>query len=371
MKKTALALAVLSILGSNAQATAGMSIEARLERMEQRIQQLEKKVQNQDEIILAKQQQITELKSSVAENNSSVAGKWWQSVEIGGAIEVEATHASADGSDDTSDITVPTAEIGVTAQVNDWVSGEIVIKWDETGGSNNIELDTALISIADPNASWFTNAGRYTLPFGTYNTNMLSDPLTLNIGEIGVTALEAGYSTNGFTVAAFTFQSNPGNDIDSFGAIVGYEGSSEQAHFSGHLGYVNNLAESGGWVTDGNQVPGWIASAQLDIANFTIVGEYLSATDDFSDAGGTQPSAYNIEIGYHFDAGSLPAVIALGYQGTDDANHSNWELAENRVLGALSVEVMEGTSLGLEYMNEESYAGEDSDTLTGKLSVEF
>ncbi len=371
MKKRTLVIAILATLGTSSHATAGMSIEERLEKMEQRIQQLENKVQNQDEIIQAKQQQISELTSSVAESNRSGVGKWWQSVEIGGAIEVEATHASTDGSDDTSDITASKAEIGLTAQVNDWVSGEIVIKWGESDSSNTIELDTALISIADPDASWFANAGRYTLPFGNYNTNMLSDPLTGDIGEIGVTALEAGYSANGASISAFTFQSSPSNDIDSFGAVLGYEGSTEQGNFSAHLGYVNNLAESGGWVTDGNQVPGWIASAQLDIASFTIIGEYLAATDDFNDAGGTQPSAYNIEIGYSFDAGTLPAVVALGYQGTDDANHANWDIAENRVLGALSIEIMDGTSIGLEYMNEESYAGEDSDTVTGKLSVEF
>ncbi len=116
---------------------------------------------------------------------------------------------------------------------------------------------------------------------------------------------------------------------------------------------------------------GWIVSVQYEVANFTLIGEYLAAIDSFNDAANTQPSAYNIEVGYSFNAGSLPAGVVLGYQGTDDANHANWGVAETRIIGAPSVEVMEGTSLGLEFMNEESYAGEETDTLTGKLTVDY
>ncbi len=61
---------------------------------------------------------------------------------------------------------------------------------------------------------------------------MLSDPLALNIGEIRVTALVASYSTNGFSASVFTFQSDASNDIDSFGAVLGYD----QSSFTGHLG---------------------------------------------------------------------------------------------------------------------------------------
>jgi len=364
----------LSIAGT---ANAGQSIEQRLAEMEKRIQQLEGRVQNQGEVILAKEQQISELKKSVDEKGDGNSGGWWQSVEIGGAIEVEAGHVSEKGEDDSNDLITPTVEIGITAQINDWVAAEIVMLYEEdTDNDGDLYIDTALISIADPETSWFVNAGQFTLPFGTYNTNMLSAPITSDLGETSDTAIEAGYGANGFSASVFTFQGDHSDEIDNFGAALKFETSTEQAEFSAHLGYINNLAESdsiadGGWIGSDDNVVGWVASAQVNVASFTLIGEYLTAADGFIDSADNEPSAFNIEVGYNFEAGNLPAVVALGYQGTDDAEHSNWDLPETRILGAFTVEIMEGTSLGLEYSSEESYAGEDTDTITGKLAVEF
>jgi hypothetical protein len=46
-------------------------------------------------------------------------------------------------------------------------------------------------------------------------------------------------------------------------------------------------------------------------------------------------------------------------------------LDETRLLASFSVELMAGATLGLEYAQAESYAGTETDTITGKLAIEF
>ncbi len=68
--------------------------------------------------------------------------------------------------------------------------------------------------------------GRFTVPFGSYETNMISDPLTLEIGETGEDALMVGFEAAGFYGSFYVFNgdTNEGGgdeNIEHFGATVG------------------------------------------------------------------------------------------------------------------------------------------------------
>lgn len=298
-------------------------------------------------------------------------------VEFTGAIEVEANYVSTDKEDSSSDIIVPTAELGVAVQLNEWVNGTLVALYEENSNNDGeLNIDTALISIANPNADWYVNAGQYTLPFGTYNSNMLSDPVTLEMGETADTALEFGFNWNEFNASVYTFQGDHSETINNFGVALNHKLAIETFELSTHLGFINNLAESdnivdGGWFTQEDKVSAWIASAQINYADFLFIAEYLSSNKAFTDADNNQPSLFNAELGYNFAIADLPALFSVGYQGTDDADSDNWELPESRLLAALSVELFTGTTVGIEYKNEKSYTDISSDTVTAKLSYEF
>ena len=68
--------------------------------------------------------------------------------------------------------------------------------------------------------------------------------------------------------------------------------------------------------------------------------------------------------------GVLP-FFAIGFQGSDEAADYAGGMDEERTLAALSMEVRDGTSLGIEYANAEDYDGNDTDTFTGRLAIEF
>lgn len=110
---------------------------------------------------------------------------------ISGLIEVEGTAGKVknnDGSsDDASDLTLATAQLGFEGRVNEQVGGNIILLYEEGG---ELEIDEAAIRLEQGRGS--LRAGRLYLPFGAFNSHFISDPLTLELGETRQTALVLG-----------------------------------------------------------------------------------------------------------------------------------------------------------------------------------
>ncbi len=376
MKKIAIYLAITSsLLATNLLlAETGIPVEHRLKTMEKRLQYLEQRIQSQDKVIHEKNEQLSKL--SKDDEGSSSASGWFDKVEIGGLVEVEAQHISPDIGDNSSDIYVATAEIGIAAQVNDWTNAEIVLLYEDEGNhSGDIAVDVAAITIADPNSIWFTTTGIYTLPFGSYGTNVISDPITLDLGETRDAAIEVGISTGNFSGSLYVFKGDQQNSIKNYGASLGYTAEFSGAALTAGLGYVNDLAESDGIVDDAtvmtNKAPAWTANAELAMGPFTLIGEYLTATKSIQAYANDKPSAYNIEAAYAFTAMGKGSSVAIAFQGTDDAANTAGGMDEKRIVGAYVMEIAEATTLGIEYMKSEDYAGDKTDTITAQLAVEF
>ena len=92
MKRT---LAVFGLIGLATTAVADANLEAWQAKMERRLAQLEQRVQEQDQTIREKDRQIAQLQQKVGDTEpAGTAGGWFQGLEIGGVVEVEATHTS-------------------------------------------------------------------------------------------------------------------------------------------------------------------------------------------------------------------------------------------------------------------------------------
>lgn len=336
--------------------------------MEQRLQRLEERTQSP-----ASDPDEAQPKADTEEERAN----WFDIFELEGLIEVEASRVSPQQGGSTSDVNVATVELGVGAKVNPWVEAEILLLYEEeTDNDGDLNVDTALITLADPQANWFIKAGRNTLPFGLYPTQMISDPLTLELGETSDTAIEAGYLVDGLEFSLFLFQGDQNDKVDNLGAQLGYETEIAGVVSRFNLGYLDNLAESdaivdGAWVSVDDKMAAWVASVEFGIGPWTLIGEYLDVRDGFADAADQAPAAHNLELGYGFELGDLPANIAIGYQGTDDAEDANWELPEKRLIGTFSIELLEATELGIEFKRDEAYSGERENSVTAQLAVSF
>ena len=356
----------------------------RLERLEQRLDRLEGTLDDQ-------------------QTKDDAAPTWYRNIEIAGLIEVEASYLSPYEGGSESDIVLATAELGIRSQVNDWVEAGISFLYEQD--ETDLEVDTAYLTFANADVSpLFLTAGQVYVPFGVYETNLVSDPLTLEIGEARETALQLGFEHSGFSGSVYVFNGDnnvKGKDrIESWGANLGFAQDSDDWAWSVGAGYINDLGDSDSLHETINDIrvgaaeldpslsidptertAGWTLNAAASFGPFSLIGEYLSAADDFDPISlefkgeGARPSAWNIEAGYSFSLLGRESVAAVAYQGTREA--LALELPKERWLLGWSIEIFDRTSLGLEWARDRDYntrdggTGKSGDTFTAQLAVEF
>lgn len=333
-----------------------------------------------------------EQRAGISPEDSSL-GQISEWVTLSGAIEIEVTHESSDVNDtDDSDISLATVELGIEATPQEWVTGFLLLLWED--GDSGINIDEGHITLgATEDIPYYLSAGKIYVPFGAYETMMISDPITLDLGETSDNALQVGIEVNGFSAAAYTFNgeaeeaSDTDDTIDIFGFSFGY--AMETDAFSVELGvdWVNNILESGGLV-DVYDTSGWSASLDDKVAGYAIhamanvgpvclIGEYVAMADDVTGGGSTlqeEITAYAIEAGYTFEISGYETTVAIGYQASDDAADI---LPETKILGSVGVGITDNLSVAAEYATAENNSaadggdGDEIDTFTLQLAFEF
>jgi hypothetical protein len=370
MTKKTLTSAIVAILGWQGQAVAETTIEDRVTNTERRIKYMEQRLQDQEKVL---------------REQGHPTFVW------GGVLEVEAAYSDPYVGDSTSDVVLATAELGVGAQINAWVSGEITLLYEED--DTDLEVDVATVTVAPPEGAWSVTAGQLYVPFGSFETNLVSDPLTLEIGETRESAVQASIESSGLAGTFYVFNGSNKKDagaddlVDNWGAALGYGHEADGFSLSAGLGYINDIGDSDA-IQDSltsnsvqDHVPGWTAGAMIETGPFVVIGEYVAATEAFQateldfNGRGAEPKAWNIEAGYNFELAGKGATFAVGYQGTDEA--LALELPEERILAALSVDVLDNTTLSFEVANDKDYyvadggTGESANTATAQLAVAF
>ncbi|MFO7607309.1 MAG: LbtU family siderophore porin [Desulfurivibrionaceae bacterium] len=302
---------------------------------------------------------------------------WAERLTFSGVVEVEAGFSDGDDGSE-SDIAVATVEFGLEAQINGYSAAQVLFLYED---GEDLGVDEAFITLGNLERNpLYLTAGKLYVPFGNYETQMISDPLTLEIGEGGENVIQIGIETAGFYASAYGFNGDTadgGSDVvEHYGLNGGY--ALESAAFSldigggwlSSIGDTDGLSDAlgGGPVAVNDYIDGYAAHLITGYGPFTLIGEYVGAGDDL-DGADSQISAYNLEAGIFFPLAGREASIALGYQKTEEARWA--DLPEKRMVSALAVEIMDSTSLALEWMNEEDYDGIDSDVYTLQLGVEF
>lgn len=407
-KAPALFVTAMVLVGISSVSVADTSMEKRLQRLEQNFQRLQQRVERQDKVIAKQQDTIAEQRNRLQEQAHSTeykpkkdaASEWWQGVEMSGVIELEAGYVDPYAGEHESDLVVATAEIGIAAQITDWVAGEITLLYEED--DTDLEVDVASITIANAERTPFSfTAGQTYVPFGAFETGAISDPLTLEIGETRETIARIGFETRGWSGSVFAFNgdvdADAEDDVDQFGANLGFTAEfGEDANAAVGISYISSLGDSDSLqdvlitTSPGTHTGAWSAFANVNLGSWTFIGEYLSATEEFGvgtlayNGSGAKPSAWNLEMDYGFNIFGRPASIAFAYQGTDEA--LGLGLPETRYLLAASTELDDNTTISLEWAHDRDYGASDTattvdgvitgtgnsaDTITLQLAVEF
>lgn len=306
-------------------------------------------------------------------------------VTFSGAIEVEASWSEDFEGATESSIDLATAEFGFEAEIAEWALGMMAIEWD--GDEENFNVDEAFITLGGTgDFPGYVQAGRYVIPFGVYDGNTISDPLTTEVFETKEDAIMVGAAFGPVSLDAFAYngETNEGGGdagIEQFGAAIGFAMETDAVQFEAHIGYANSIVDSDGlqeeWDPEADYVGGIALQAGVRVAGFVFIGEYITAVDDYESDDGivnAQPSAYQLEAGYNFNIGSLASLVSLGYSGTADLGGI---YPETRLLVDFGIEIIEGLGVNLEYAHDIDYGLEDggtdqeSDAVIAQLYFEF
>ncbi|WP_456447273.1 LbtU family siderophore porin [Thiolapillus sp.] len=357
-----------------------LNLKHKIERLEKsRIplnRTLEQEIQAQDEFV------------SDAVRQEPVA-PWSERVRLNALVEAEASYSDTPEGTDT-DLVVSAVELGVDAQLNDWMNGHVLVLYEQDA-TDPPEIDEAIITIANlEHSPWSLALGLQYVPFGNYDSHMVSDPLTLEIGETRVTAAQLGFVKGEFHALLYSFKGDTDDGIRSVGINFGI---SREAR-GGSLGYtleaswINNLANSNG-LRDLIKHPGHLEkqvdslgiAASLSLKHWKFIGEYLGAVSDFDaldlsfNGHGARPQASNLEGAYHFYLFDKDVFAALAWQHSWEA--LALELPEDRYLATLGMEIHPNVSLALEYAYDQDYSpsaggsGKNSNIFTLQLAASF
>ena len=311
-------------------------------------------------------------------------------LEVSGAVEVEFNSGNDHTSIVSGDIALATVEIGFDAKINDKVSAHILML-HEDDSTESPTIDEGTISVAMD--SMFLNAGRMYIPFGNFESHMVSDPLTLELAETQEAAIEFGFESDGLRASIYAFNGEADkNEVDSdvvddFGISISYSMKAGSIDLNLGFDYINNMAETGGIegsLISGNvedHTAGTALHAIINMDALTVIFEHVAASDDFDTAdlqfngGKASPSASNIEVAYTMDMSGREVTIALAQQSTADIDGS--ALPESRTLISVSTTVADDVAFAVEYSNANDYevadggTGESGGMLTAQIAVEF
>ncbi len=335
---------------------------------------------------------------------------WHDSVTVSGVVEVEAGAASNYNGDDSSDISLATMELGIEAVLSEQVTGSLVLLWEEDA-TEPVDLDEAIITLGRTDSQpLFMVLGKTTAPFGAFESNMLTDPMTLEIGETGQSLIQAGYEKNGLHLSAYTYKGDVtlnGDDetIKCFGASTAYTMEKDAFTISLGAGLNSNIMDSDGLgdafteaqeaFIDGaaddaayeleDAVFGYALNAMVSAGPVSLSAEYVAAGDDpeyyTNDGAGTEttvkaeaPSAWHVEAAFTFPVSDKEITTAATVQGSENMAGT---LPESRYGVAVGTALTDNLGLTAEYIIENDYSvsdggtDDDASAMTVQLALEF
>lgn len=209
-------------------------------------------------------------------------------VTLGGLFEVSALYEKAD--EESSDINVDTVEFTLGAALREDLNTEVVFLWEE-GEEKDIIIDSAVIEYGGTDEfPLVLGFGRLYLGFGNFTSAMITDPLTLELGEIRSTAATAFYEEGPFAVRATVFDGELDNADSIENAAVWFSFSPIDILTLG-FSAVTDIGE-GGYADDINDVlaeggsydktAGISAFIFLELDKISVSAEYLCAASDMT-----------------------------------------------------------------------------------------
>ena len=325
----------------------------------------------------------------------ALAGKLADRLKFSTLVEIEAYAGKDFLGAKTSDVSLATVELGLDAKITEGVTAHVLALYEEGEEDDHLIIDEGTITLGDEKKTpFYLTAGKMYVPFGSFASAMVSDPLTLELAETRDTALLAGFAAVGWYGSLYTFNGEvdkTGSDdtMGTFGANFGYKLEEGEWQMDLGAGWLNNLGNSNALrdhlATTSVTVDGFTEAlalhGQLQYDGWSVMAEYIAALDSFQPdemdfAGrGAKPKAWQLELAHTTEVAEREVTLALGYQRTEEAVALG--LPEHRYLASVGVGIFANTTLALEYRHDQDYdlaqggTDESAHQVVAQLAVEF
>jgi hypothetical protein len=395
INKTLICLCVGSLF-VNTQADDLSDMRAQMKRMQEQMQVMQQKLDEQQKHL---NQQVSIASDTDGHQEpegrariKTVEHEHSENITFSGGLVVNTSQTDSDGwgGQSTSDVILDTLELGIDAKINSWVNGHILFLYEQED-DDNLLVDEGVITLGNSVSSpGYLSVGRMYLPFGNFESHMISDPITLTLAETREEAALIGMELdNGLHASAYVFNgkideanssysSTRNSHIDNFGLNLGYVIENDNMSLDLGIGYINNIgttdglqdsiADNGLCTGEGcinEYVGGLSVHAIAAFGDVTLIGEYVRAMDSFEaseisslNAKKLQPKAMNIEAAYSFNFIGKDSNIALAYQASDEfylASDSS-DFFEKAWLLGLNMDIYKNTTLSFEWRHAKAYA---------------
>lgn len=303
-----------------------------------------------------------------------------------GALEVEAGYLDQKDQAAASDVNVASALLGLDVTCSDRLTGRIALL-HEDGEEPEVALDEAHLTVSRPKimgGEAKITAGRNHLPFGAFASIMVSDPLTLELGETNRNLVLTGWENGKVAVQAGFFngeRDTTGHDVIDNGVAALSFTPTEQISFG--VSYLCDLAESKADLLAGTDpaiyeknVGAASAHLTLKLAPVTVTVEYLGALKEFSKEVITDPGKTSNLTGLKPRTWFTEATFAPSEDWAVSGRYEKAKDYQNDVArygATVSYGLDVNTTLSLEYLYSD-FARETEDTaqqVTVQLALEF
>ena len=320
--------------------------------------------------------------------------QWLNKVIIGGTVEMEAGYEKFNSDDpagedeESSDLALATAELGIDVDIAKHVKGHVLYLWEEDDSA--VDLDEGFIMIdGEDKAPLYLNAGKLCVPFGYFNSHFICDPLTLELGETKESAIVIGGGNKGLDLCLGTFNGDieeTGDDdhVNNFvasGIFTLPEGAVQGLRLTTGISWISNIADSDGLQgedgVDGDTVNDSVGGFSTFISvsfrdRLFLEAEYLGAIDEFEagalafDGGEAfKPETWNFEIAY---TATENLEIGAKYEGSHDCGSY---LPKKQYGCVAAYSIFESTSLTVEYLHGKFENNDEQNLATAQLAIEF
>lgn len=272
-------------------------------------------------------------------------------IEFSGLVEVDYAENALDNNKKV--LSVDKVEFGITANINQDFNANIVFLSEPKEANIDLELGNPVVDEATLNGKIsdidFT-LGKLTVPFGMYETALISDPAGKDIGETGgVKALVISTEINGVTLSAWT-----GNSKNN-GFSVNYQGE----NFSVGVDTIRDTATDSK-TTDIINNKGVAINGQASFGNTTIIVEQIKVDGDTA----TDENGKLTQLELNHTIGDDWVLAVSSNKGTSTGGAKN---DTKTIAYGVTYAMAEGVSLAL----ESSKAKDESSKISAQLAYEF